>query len=452
MQHPFSYKDRSGFLFYKNDVLYRQINSVYKPHYDALMQSGLYSQLVNQQQLIPHTEITTDEHSDCYKIIQPQQLVHISYAYEWCFAQLQQAAVLTLQVMQVSIAKGLILKDATPYNVQYLNDKPIFIDTLSFEQYDATKPWVAYYQFCETFLYPLLLAAYNVQDVHKTFTTYPDGIASEHVVKLLPKRCKFNTFNYLHLYLLNNIKHNKSKSSNGKTIAYSSTKMQNLITYLLDKVQSISLKNEETEWNTYYAQTIINQQYLTHKKELLHSCFKTISHNKVVDFGCNDGVFSIIAAQNNNTVFATDFDERCVQNVFAQVQKNKLTNIYPLVLNIMQPSTAQGFFNTERKGFLQRNKIDVVLMLAVVHHLVISKNLTFAIIAEQLYYYTNTLIIEYVPKDDEKVKILLANKEDIFTDYTQQNFETTFTTYFNIKSKEIIMASNRVLYVMEKKE
>ncbi len=452
MHHPFSYKDRAGFLFYENGILYRQINKVYQQQYNMLMDSGLYDELVAQKKLIAHTTIDAEMQQtlDCFMVIKPKQLDFISYPYEWCFAQLKQAALHTLQIMQASVAKGLVLKDATPYNVQFYKGKPIFIDTLSFEIYDATKPWVAYYQFCETFLYPLLLEYYNVQEVHKIFTIYPNGIPSENVVKLLPKKCKYSIFNYLHLYLLNKVKHKKSNNTT-QLYNYSKQKMLNLVEHLMQKIVSLELPKLQTEWNNYYDTTIINQTYLQHKKQIVENWAADITNKKVLDIGCNDGVFSVIMAKQNNFVFATDYDVRCINKAVADVVATNSTTIQPMVLDIMHPSTNQGFFNTERKGFFERTEVEVVLMLAVIHHLVITKNLTFAIVASQLQAIAQILIIEYVPKQDEKVQQLLTSKEDVFADYAQEYFENDFSKYYTIIKTEIVQGSERTLYLMHKK-
>ena len=156
-RHPASFKDPAGFIFEANGKIYRQVNKVYGQQYQHLMESGLYNQLISSNQLITHSSInenlTGDE--EWLLTLLPEQLSFVSYPYEWCFDQLKDAALLTLFILRTSLDKGMILKDATPFNVQFQKGKPLFIDTLSFDLYDETKPWVAYRQFCETFLFPL---------------------------------------------------------------------------------------------------------------------------------------------------------------------------------------------------------------------------------------------------------------------------------------------------------
>ena len=45
---PSSFRDNCGFLFSQDRVLYRQVNEVYKPSYEQLVNSGLYDYLVKE--------------------------------------------------------------------------------------------------------------------------------------------------------------------------------------------------------------------------------------------------------------------------------------------------------------------------------------------------------------------------------------------------------------------
>jgi hypothetical protein len=202
-RHPSSYRDPSGFVFYKDDVLYRQVNTFYKDDFDALQNNGLYAHLVKQEKLIGSAIINENLTGtpDWFCTLKPEPLSFVSYPYEWCFAMLKEAALLTLDILKEALLKGMILKDATPYNVQLHNGKMIFIDTLSFERYDPTKPWIAYKQFCESCLLPLALMHYSQVPLQALFISYPEGIPLSVGKKLLPWKSKWNLNTYLHLHL-----------------------------------------------------------------------------------------------------------------------------------------------------------------------------------------------------------------------------------------------------------
>src|SRR5215213_8251886 len=232
LQHPSSFRDPSGFIFRANGRVYRQVNKQYAATYDRFMQSGLYEKLVASNRLIPHEEINENitGSDNWYKTLLPEQLHYISYPYEWCFDQLKDAALLVLDILKESLAHGFILKDATPFNVQFHNGKPVWIDTLSFEVYEPAKPWVAYRQFSECFLFPLYLGRYLKTDIHKTLSTYLEGIPASLTSKLLPMRSGLSLGVWLHVYLQGAVK------SDGKPTptqgGFNKKKLLNLIMHL----------------------------------------------------------------------------------------------------------------------------------------------------------------------------------------------------------------------------
>ncbi len=190
-----SFRDPSGFVFKQDDEFHRQVNLAYKKDYDLLMSSGLYRQLSKAKALITHQELSLDLSpllEIAYKIIKPQQLGFISYPYEWCFNQYKDAAILTLSIARRALEYGISLKDASAYNIQFLDGRPIFIDTLSFEAYQEGLPWVAYKQFCQHFLAPLALMAKTDTRLSALMRNYIDGIPLDLASKLLPRSTKLN--------------------------------------------------------------------------------------------------------------------------------------------------------------------------------------------------------------------------------------------------------------------
>ena len=151
-----SFRDPSGYLFWREDVLYRQVNQRYQADYTLLMKSGLYRSLVDDGLLINHKEVKTEpyEPERAYRVICPEKIPFISYPYEWSFSQLKDGALTTLAIQKRALAHGMSLKDSSAYNIQFWRGKPVLIDTLSFEKYEEGKPWIAYRQFCQHFLAP----------------------------------------------------------------------------------------------------------------------------------------------------------------------------------------------------------------------------------------------------------------------------------------------------------
>ncbi|MDD3861271.1 MAG: SAM-dependent methyltransferase, partial [Candidatus Gracilibacteria bacterium] len=158
-----SFRDPSGFLFFQNEQIFRQVNKYYEKNYDLLMDSGLYKNLVDKGLLVAHQEKEFSHFPELgndmavHKIIQPERIKFISYPYEWCFSELKDASLATLEIQKTALEHDMSLKDATAYNIQFKEGRPILIDTLSFEKYEEGRPWVAYKQFCQHFLAPLVL-------------------------------------------------------------------------------------------------------------------------------------------------------------------------------------------------------------------------------------------------------------------------------------------------------
>src|SRR5579871_4044325 len=363
LHHPASYKDPSGFIFQLNGKYYRQVNKSFAADYEMLMQSGLYATLIQKKLLVAHTEISEQitGTSDCYKILLPQQLSFISYIYEWGFEQIRDAALVTLRVMKISLEHGMILKDATPFNIQFVDGKPLFIDTLSFEKYDETKPWIAYRQFCECFLFPLYLDHYLQTDIQKILSNYLDGIPVALTAKLLPGKSRFNLGVWLHVYLQNFVKKD-AVPENKKQLSYNKQKLVTLITHLESIITKLnSSASQKSVWNNYYNETILSQGYLEEKRKIFSSFLNKIQYATALDAGANNGYFSKILSENKAQVTAIDYDAKCIDHLYTEIKKNNIPNILPLCIDITSPSAAVGFQNKERLSFIERAKAELVV-------------------------------------------------------------------------------------------
>jgi hypothetical protein len=136
--------------------------------------------------------------------------------------------------------------------------------------------------------------------------------------------------------------------------------------------------------------------------------------------------------------------------LYLKVRNEKINNILPLVNVLHTPSPAIGWNNVERTAITKRIKSDLVMALALVHHLAIANNLPLQLIADWLLPMGRYLLIEFVPKTDEKVKLLLENREDIFINYSIENFEAVFLKKYEILLQEKIQGTDRILYLMKR--
>lgn len=452
-QETSSFRDPDGFIYLKDGVLYRQINQSYRHNFDFLISSGLYQELVNSKLLIPHTEVTQKTtKGNGYKTIKPQLIPFISYPYEWSFSQLKDAALLTLEVQEIALKYGMILKDASAYNIQYIGYKPVFIDTLSFEKYQEGKPWIAYRQFCQHFLAPLSLMAEKDLRLNLLLREFIDGIPLDLAGKLLPSTTKlnFSLLSHIHLHVLNQkrMSDKKRKPDNYKMTRF---QMASLISNLKSTICKLKMKKYRTEWMKYYDSTNYSDTAFKQKQLLYESFLDKVKPKTVLDLGANTGIFSKIACRLGAYTVACDIDPLAVESAYCEAKKNKDSQLLPLVIDLTNPSPALGWANEERKSFSQRMKVDCVSALALIHHLAISNNLPFALIADYLSSLGGYLIVEFIPKDDSKVQILLQSREDIFGDYTKECFEKAFGQFYTIIESQAIRESGRILYLMQRK-
>lgn len=453
VQLPASFRDPSGFLFRQDDVIYRQVNLVYKGNYDHLMDSGLYQELVKDNLLIPHEEVGMESPlpEPAYKIIRPEPIPFISYPYEWCFSQLRNAALITLRIQRKALGFGMSLRDSSAYNIQLKNGRPIFIDTLSFGKYHEGEPWLAYRQFCQHFLAPLSLASYKDMRLSQLLRIHIDGLPLDLASCLLPwhTRLRFPLLSHIHLHARSQ-KHFADKPVKVKQQRMSRYAFLGILNSLESAVMKLKWRPGGTEWAEYYQDTNYSPQAFEHKKAIVAGFLDRVRPASVWDLGANVGIFSRLAGDRGIHTVSFDVDPAAVEKNYLDCIARGDTTILPLVIDLTNPSPSIGWENTERMSIKERGPADAVLALALVHHLAISNNIPLPKIAGFLSDISHRLIIEFVPKEDSQVQRLLATREDIFPDYTRQAFEEEFRHYFTIDDSADIQESQRTLYLMRR--
>jgi len=454
---PSSFRDPSGFVFYQNGTLYRQINKTYREDYDLLMNSGLYKALADSGLMVSHEEvdITYAKSDNVYKIIKPEVIPFISYPYEWCFSQLKDAALATLTIQKKALSFGMTLKDCSAYNVQFKKGKPVLMDTLSFEKYTDGKPWVApYRQFCRHFLAPLALMSYRNVALNSLSRIYIDGIPVDLASSLLPFRTYFNHNLFYHIHINSKLqRHFVDKPIDTEKFKMDKKALIKLIHKLGLGIKKIKWHPKGTVWGDYYVApdyANYSSDSFEHKKQLVTEFLKKINPNAVLDLGANIGLFSRLASDMGILTISVDNDPAAVEKNYLECTKKGETNILPLLIDLTNPSPYIGWENKERMSFLKRGQVDMVMALALIHHLVISNNLSLDKIAGFFNNLCKSLILEFVPKSDSNVQRLLSRREDIFSDYNQEFFEMQFKKYFTIIESQKIKDSERTLYLMKK--
>jgi hypothetical protein len=457
-REPASFRDPTGFVYRRDGVLYRQVHADYAPEWQHFQASGLYQRLVEQDRLIAHEEAAREAafDSDAWLVLRPKVLEFISYPYEWTFGQLKDAALLTLTAQIEAIGSGMTLKDASAYNVQFDRGQPLLIDALSFERRDEAEPWVAYRQFCQHFLAPLALMALRDVRCGLLLRDFIDGIPLDLAVALLPWTSRLRTGLAAHLYL-----HARAQRRHGTPAPESPTtderprlsrgRLEALLDNLRSTVEGLRWQPRGTEWADYGETTSYSQPAAASKSRLVESMLRRTTGEWVWDLGANTGYYSRMAADLGRHVLALDSDPAAAEQHYRYLREVSNSAVLPLVVDLTNPSPALGWANRERRSLLERANADVLLALALVHHLAIGNNVPLGQLSSLLAGLGRQLIVEFVPKSDPRVAAMLANRRDVFADYSLDGLRTAFAADWELVDEQPIEDSERVLFLLTRR-
>ncbi len=452
-----SFRDPAGHVFKRDGTLFRQVNSVYKAHYERLMSSGLYDRLASDGLLIPHAE-TDDVEADSdksFKVLRPKQVPFISYPYEWSFSQLHDAALLTLRVQETALRFDMSLKDATAFNVQFLGGKPVLIDTLSFEIVRPGEPWPAYRQFCRHFLAPLALTSMVNAGLGRLARLHLDGIPLDLTARLLPLRARLRPSLLSHIFLHARFETWAEKRSSRipreKGGSVSERARLGILDSLRSSVSGMQSTPIRTVWSEYYRNSRYSAEAFHEKQRIVRKFLDQCPADKPVwDLGANIGLFSRMASQGNRLTLSLDSDPEAVDQNYRITKAERAGNVLPLLVDLLNPSPSIGWNGRERKSIFDRIRPDAtVLALALIHHLAIGQNLDFQKLAKFFRRLGGHLIVEFVPKEDSQVRRMLRFRDDIFKDYHEDHFRREFEREFTILKKRSVGDTGRLLYLMQ---
>ena len=459
-----SFRDPSGFVFLGDDgVVYRQINHSYAAAYRKLMASGLYADLVDSGLLVSHEEVALSHRlsNEACAVIRPRRVGFISYPYEWCFSALKEAALLTLEIQRRSLDHGMVLKDASAYNVQFDGPKPVFIDTLSFDEYIEGSPWIAYGQFCRHFLAPLAMMAAGDARLGKLAQLHVDGIPLDLASRLLPWSTWLRPGLLMHLHLhgravakslarCDQPGHAEPKAAASRRMrrSLSATSLRGLIDHLASVIRKLECPVRKSGWTGYYDTNTYTESTAEEKGRLVCDYLDRLKPETVWDLGSNVGVYSRQMSGKVAQVVAMDVDANCVEMNFRACRQGGIANVLPLCVDLCNPSPGVGWMNAERASLIERGTAGAVVALALVHHLAIGNNVPLAEVAAFFRTLSPHLIVEFVPKTDAQVQRMLSSRADIFGDYSVEGFEEAFSRHFRIVDTHKLQGSERGMYLM----
>ena len=381
-----------------------------------------------------------------------ERIPFVSYPYEWTFSMLQDAALLQLDLLKDALGEDLILKDATPYNVQFRGARPIFIDVGSFEALRAGEPWAGYRQFCMLFLYPLLLQALAGVPFQPWLRGSIDGITPEQARRLLSGRDLFRRGVFTHVYLHAKLERRYGDRSRDvkrelRSAGFSKELVHANVRRLHKLVRSLEWQPGGSAWAEYGTTNTYTDEDAERKAAFVRTAAVARRPALVWDIGCNDGRYSRVAAEAAEYVLAIDADHAVLDRLYRELRDERSEKIVPLLVDVADPSPALGWRNRERQTLPERGRPDLTLCLAVVHHLAITRNVPFAEFLEWLGGLGTSLVIEFPTPDDPMVKRLLAAKrEGLHADYNRASFERALGAAFELERSEELASGTRILY------
>jgi len=391
-------------------------------------------------------------------VIEHDLIPFISYPYEWTFSMLKDAALLHLQLLERALLEGWSLKDGTPYNIQFKNARPIFIDIPSFEPRAAKEPWLAYRQFCMMFLTPLLLRSHLGINHATILRSNLEGLTPTEAVKYFHGTQKLKKGVLSHIVFpskvenrINLVERNAVVPKKRTQIRHSDAMVIGLVQSMQRLVTKLTTSNIKSDWSDYDHSHTYADTELAQKLNFVDKHASAMQLRQVWDLGCNSGLFSDVCAKHADMVLSIDNDHETVEKLYFRERAKQHSNILPLVMDLANISPNQGWAGQERKALGERGKPDLILSLALIHHLRISSNIPTVMVLKWLRDFGAAVIIEFVDRSDAMVMKLLANKSECYADYNREQFSEDCRNFFDIQDSLDLKNGRRTLFYMTPK-
>ena len=455
-----SFRDPAGQIYEVNGRIIRIIKKNGVDRYNFIKQNNLLNDCI-EKGFIVSTKDVTEELKSLYPnqeykyFLEHEAIDYISYPFEWGFYQLKDAALFHLNFQLFLLNRDAILIDSSAYNIQFKNNKPIFIDLLSIDKYREGDYWKGHSQFLQQFLNPLLLKSLKGIDFNNWYKGNLNGIDTIDLNNLLNLKDKLSFNILLSVSLLAKLDNTNKKDPNKALEKIKNKKLlskgsyKSMLLQLKNWIETLKPKINKTTWDNYSSNNTYKKDELFKKQKIVNEFCKIHKPYLLADIGCNDGLYSIESLNAGaRKVIGFDIDLNTINKAYLNSKEKKLP-FTPFYLDAMNPTANTGWFENERKSFNSRLNFDCLIALAFEHHLSLANNVPLNQVIKWLLNIAPKGLIEFVDKEDNTVKKMLALKGDIFPDYNQNNFEVLLSEKSKIIKKTII-TKTRVLYEFSK--
>lgn len=445
---PGSFRDPASRVVLDGDKVIRLLDERGVESWRALSGSDFFRKAVADGRLIESVEVDPPEGS-AGALIHPR-LDLITYPYEWTFSMLRDAALLQLDLLEEALAAGLTIKDATPYNIQFVDGRPRFIDVGSFETYRKGEPWIGYRQFTRQFLFPLLLRAWVGVPFQPWLRGDLEGLTPAQMSKLLAGRKRFNTSALLHVRAQARMESRMADRAVRKDLSEAGFNADLILTNvrkLRSLVGSLSWEDGQQGWSTYVECSHVTRDRTT-KSEFLDRALKRFAPRRVVDLGANDGHFSRIAAQSGAIAIAIDSYEPVLDEVY---RGSAGTGVAVALTDLANPSPSQGWAGQERASLMERARPDLVIAYGVIHHLIYGASIPPREVVRWLSTFRCPVVLEFVSPSDEMVSKLVGNKlpHELHPGGEESEFRAILDQSFVTIDEHVLSSETRVLFALE---
>jgi SAM-dependent methyltransferase len=363
-------RDPAGRVAFDGDFVLRHLNEPAGP--DHFLRSSLAQQLIDKGLLIPY------EWVDASTLRSPKLPVVILPC-EWTSSQLLAAGKLTLELQSYAVNEGWDLKDASAWNVVFDGLRPVFVDLLSFVPLRA-KFWPAAGQFARHFILPLLLDREGGVEARQCFKLWRDGVPSAAARSLLGTR-RFLT-RYWPLVVGESARNTKSLAqiviaspADLKKIRNFRSNLQTSLSWMLNGVDPHKRKKISIWANYEDNRSHYSNEALGFKRQVIASWLDEIEPHWVLDVGCNAGELSELAVHTGAKVVCWDSDQQALQKIYLRHSDTETDgNYFPLLCEVDDATGGRGWMGNEFTSLISRlnNQFDVVMLLAITHHLAIA--------------------------------------------------------------------------------
>ncbi len=445
---PGSFRDPASRVVLDGEKILRLLDERGLEAWRALSGTQFFTKAVSDGKLIAATE--ADSPPGSAGALEHPRLPLISYPYEWTFSMLKDAALLQLELLEGALEAGLTIKDSTPYNIQFVDGRPIFIDIGSFEAYRQGEPWIGYRQFTRQFLFPLMLRAWVGVPFQPWLRGDLEGLTPAQMASLLGGRKRFNSGALLHVRLQARMEARMSDRAvreDLRSAGFSSELILVNVKKLRSLVASLEWEHGVDGWSDYGSCTHVSRDRNT-KGEFLQSALDRTNPKRVLDLGANDGHFSMIAAKSGAHAIALDGDEAVLDDLYRRSAGQSLSVV---LTDLGNPSPAQGWAGGERPGIVERARPDLVVAYGLIHHLIYSASIPPQEVMRWLHSFGTPVIVEFVSPDDEMVAKLAGNKlsSELHGGRDEAQFRTMLTSMFEIIREQALGEGTRILFELE---